>query len=78
MTMCRCPLCGGVVSEVPVTTFDDWIPASGAAVLSPRRRDTVAAACAGCEFLIDLRHTNGTPKSPDELTAELAADWGVR
>lgn len=68
----KCPLCGAPVQQCSATTFDDYIP--GYAVngrVEQRARETEVAACTGCEFLVDLRQTNGTPKTSRQLLLEV-------
>lgn len=70
-----CPLCGSDLQEVPATTFDTYAPSyhvKGRA-LPTRERQTVIAACTGCELIIDLHRPDGVPKT----SAQILHDVGM-
>lgn len=70
-----CPLCGAHVSAVPATTVDEVHPGYHVAgqPLKTKERETTVAACSGCEFVIDLHHPSGVPKTRAQLLAEAGA-----
>jgi len=74
-----CPRCGAAMEQVEATAFDEYVEGGFHIVGRPlprRPRETVVAACTGCEFVVDLRHPNGTAKSSAHLLREVG-QWLV-
>ena len=69
-----CPLCRGVVAAVEATAFDEYVSNGFATIGRPlprRPRETLVAACADCEFVVDLQQSNGCPKTSVQLIADI-------
>lgn len=69
-----CPRCHAPLQETPATAFDE-VATKGVAVrgkaFDTKPRETVIAACTGCEFAVDLRRPDGVQKSSQELLVEV-------
>lgn len=63
--MTRCPLCGGEVHETDCVA----VVRRGRGV---QHRRTVAAACSGCEFMLDLCRPDGVRKSAARVLRDVA------
>src|SRR5688572_10651312 len=65
MSVTRCPFCGGEVYETECVA----VVRRGRGV---QRTETVAAACSGCEFMLDLRRQDGVRKSAAQILRDVA------
>ncbi len=74
-----CPLCRGTVVATPATTFDAYHPGYHVPwkALPTKARETMLAACTGCEFAIDLHRGDGQPKTQAQLLTEVGT-WLVQ
>lgn len=72
-----CPRCGSEMQEVGATTFDPIVE-KGVVIRglaqAMKARETTVAACSGCEFLVDLRRSDGVPKTSAELLSEVGRE----
>ena len=68
-----CPLCRGWLDVQECTTVETYHPGYHVAgrQLPTRERATVAAFCSGCEFVIDLQHSDGSAKSPARMAVDI-------